>query len=32
MFEATSLYFQCVNERAAQVKIDHGSRWCGPGP
>ena len=30
MFEASSVYFQCVNERAAHVKIDHVSRWCGP--
>ena len=26
MFEASSVYFQCVNERAAHVKIDHVSR------
>ena len=31
MFEASSVYFQCVNERAAHVKIDRDSRWCGPG-
>ena len=32
MFEASSVYFQCVNERAALVKIDCVSRWCRPGP
>ena len=26
------VYFQCVNERAAHVKIDCVSRWCRPGP
>ena len=26
MFESSSVYFQCVNERAADVKIDHVSR------
>ena len=26
MFEASSVYFQCVNEQAAHVKIDHVSR------
>ena len=31
MFEALSVYFQCVNERATHVKIDHVSRWCRPG-
>ena len=31
MFEASSVYFQYVNERAAWVKIDHVSRWCRPG-
>ena len=24
MFEVSSVYFQCVNERAAHVKIDRG--------
>ena len=28
MFEASSLYFQCVNERTAHVKMDRVSRWC----
>ena len=28
MFEASSDYFQCVNDRAAHVKIDRVSRWC----
>ena len=32
MFEASYVYFQCVNEQAAHVKIDHVSGWCGPGP
>ena len=32
MFEASSVYFQHVNERAAKVKIDHVSRRCRPGP
>ena len=32
MFEASSVYFQYVNERAAQVKIDRVSRRCRPGP
>ena len=31
MFEASSVYFQYVNERAAHVKIDHASRWHLPG-
>ena len=31
MFEASSVYFQCVNERDAHVKIDRVSRWCRPG-
>ena len=30
MFEASSVYFQCVNERAAHVKIGRVSRWCQP--
>ena len=32
MFEALSVYFQYVNERAAHVKIDRVSRRCRPGP
>ena len=32
LFEASSLYFQNVNERAAHVKIDRVSRRCRPGP
>ena len=32
MFEASSVYFQYVNERAAHVKIDRVSRQCRPGP
>ena len=33
MFEASSVYFMYVNERAAHVKIDHVFfRWCPPGP
>ena len=28
MFEASSVYFQYVNEQAAHVKIDRISRWC----
>ena len=31
MFEASSVYFQYVNERAAHVKIDRVSRRCRPG-
>ena len=31
MFEASSVYFQSLNERAAHVKIDGVSRWCSPG-
>ena len=31
MFEAPSVYFQNVNERAAHVKIDRVSRRCRPG-
>ena len=31
-FEASSVYFQYVNEGAAQVKIDCVSRRCRPGP
>ena len=27
MFEASFVYFQCENERAAHVKIDHVSRF-----
>ena len=30
MFEASSVYFQCVNECAAHVKIDRVSCWCRP--
>ena len=32
MFEASYVYFECVNERAAHVKIDLVSRWCRPWP
>ena len=32
MFEASSVYFQYVNVRAANVKIDRDSRRCRPGP
>ena len=32
MLEALSVYSQCVNERAAHVKIDHVSHLCLPGP
>ena len=32
MFEAPSVYFQFVNERATHVKIDRVSRRCRPGP
>ena len=32
MFEASPVYFQYVNERAAHVKIDRVSRRCQPGP
>ena len=32
MFEASSVCFQYVNERAAHVKIDRVSRQCRPGP
>ena len=32
MVEASSVYFQCVNEQTANVKIDRVSRWCRPGP
>ena len=32
MFEASSVYFQHINERAADVKIDRVSRRCRPGP
>ena len=32
MFEAFSVYFQFVNERAAYVKIDRVSCRCRPGP
>ena len=31
-FEASSVYFQDVNERAAHTKIDRVSRQCRPGP
>ena len=31
MFEASCMYFQYVNYRAAHVKIDHVSRWHRPG-
>ena len=32
MFEASPVYFQCVNELAAHVKIDRVSLRCRPGP
>ena len=32
MFEASSVYFQCVSERAAHVKIDRVSHQCRLGP
>ena len=32
MFEASSVYFKYVNERAAHVKIDRVYRWCRPRP
>ena len=32
MFEASSVYFQCVNERAGHVKVDRDSRGCRPRP
>ena len=32
MFEASSVYFQFVNEQAAHLKIDRVSRRCRPGP
>ena len=32
IFEASSMYFQYVNEAAAHVKIDRISRRCRPGP
>ena len=32
VFEASSVYFQYVNEQAAYVKIDRVSRRCRPGP
>ena len=32
MVEASSVYFQCVNEWAAHVKIDRVLRWCQHGP
>ena len=32
MFEASSVYFQYVDEQAAHVKIDRVSRRCRPGP
>ena len=32
MFEASSVYFRYVNERAVHVKIDRVSRRCRPGP
>ena len=31
MFEASSVYFQCVNEHAAHVKIDRVSVGVDPG-
>ena len=32
MFEASSVYFQHINERAAHVKIGYVSRRCRTGP
>ena len=32
MFEASTVYFHSVNERAAYVKIDRVSGSCQPGP
>ena len=32
LFEASSVYFQYIHERAAHVKIDRVSRRCRPGP
>ena len=32
MFEASSVYFQYVNEQAAHVKKDRVYRQCRPGP
>ena len=32
MFEDSSVYFWCVNERAARIKIDRDSGRCRPGP
>ena len=32
MSEASSMFFQYVNEPAAHVKIDHVSRRCRTGP
>ena len=32
MFEASSVYFENVNERDAHVKIDRVSHRCRPGP
>ena len=32
MLEASSVYFECVNEQAAHVKTDRVSRWCRHGP
>ena len=32
MFEALSMYFQCVNDRATYVKLERVSRWCQAGP
>ena len=32
MFEASSAYFQYVDERAGHVKIDRVSGRCRPGP
>ena len=31
MFEASSVYFQYVNEQATHVKVDRVSRRCPPG-
>ena len=31
MFEASTVYFQCVNEQTAHVKIDRVFHWCRPG-
>ena len=32
MFEASTVYFEHINERGAHVKIDRVSHWCQPLP